>query len=105
MIHLFLFFFLKEWSNFFFSRKHQYTATYDSCTCCIIEPHVVKDGKSGQVIDLILQQNFSISAMGLFYLTRSQAEEFLEVYKGVVPDFSERVTQVRLDYLYIEHLN
>jgi len=53
----------------------------------VIKPHVVQEGLAGQVIDMILQEGFEISSMQMFSLDRPTAEEFFEVYKGVLPEF------------------
>lgn len=34
-----------------------------------------------------MENGFIITAMQLFHLDKKSAEEFLEVYKGVVPEF------------------
>lgn len=39
------------------------------------------------IIDLILQEGFEISAMEMFYLNKQTAEEFYDVYKGVLPEY------------------
>ncbi len=39
------------------------------------------------MIDLILEAGFEISAMELFNLSRLVIEEFLDVYKGVLPEY------------------
>jgi nucleoside-diphosphate kinase len=39
------------------------------------------------VIDLILESGFEISAMELFNLSRPVVEEFMGVYKGVLPEY------------------
>jgi nucleoside-diphosphate kinase len=39
------------------------------------------------IIDLILQEGFEISAMEMFYLTKATAQEFYDVYKGVLPEY------------------
>ena len=36
---------------------------------------------------MILQEGFEISSMEMFTLDRPTAEEFFEVYKGVLPEF------------------
>jgi nucleoside-diphosphate kinase len=54
---------------------------FTSCTCAIIKPHIVAEGKAGKIIDIILSEGFEISSMQMFYLDRPTAEEFLEVYK------------------------
>ena len=71
----------------FFSKSFGPTAAFNNCTCCIIKPHIVQSGLAGQVIDMILQEGFEISSMEMFTLDRPTAEEFFEVYKGVLPEF------------------
>jgi nucleoside-diphosphate kinase len=39
------------------------------------------------VINTILEEGFEISAMQMFNLDKPTAEEFLEIYKGVLPEF------------------
>jgi len=63
------------------------TAVLDNCSLCIIKPHIVKSGQLGQVIDMILQNGFEISAAEMFHLSREVIEEFMEVYKGVLPEY------------------
>ena len=63
------------------------TAVLNNCSLCIIKPHIVKEGKLGQVLDMILQAGFEISAAEMFYLSRPVIEEFYDVYKGVLPEY------------------
>ena len=70
-----------------FSPNFGPTAAFNNCTCCIIKPHVLQEGLAGQVIDIILQEGFEISSMQMFTLDKPTAEEFFEVYKGVLPEF------------------
>jgi len=42
----------------------------------------------GRILDLILQDGFEASAMQMFFLDRPTSEEFFEVYKGVLPEYS-----------------
>ena len=76
------------------TRSSQSTATLDSCTCCIIKPHAVKSKQLGQILDAILAQGFTLSAATSLHFSKAQAEEFLEVYRGVTPDFHEQVLQL-----------
>lgn len=71
----------------FFSKAFGPTAAFNNCTCCVIKPHIIQEGRAGQVIDMILQEGFEISSMEMFTLDRPTAEEFFEVYKGVLPEF------------------
>ena len=68
-------------------RPMQTTAVLDNCTLCLIKPHIQREGKTGQVIEMILQAGFEISAMELFNLSRPVVEEFYDVYKGVIPEY------------------
>jgi nucleoside-diphosphate kinase len=70
------------------------TATFDSCTCCIIKPHAVKDRTCGNIIDMIIKAGFEISAVETLFFDRSKAEEFLEVYNGVIPEYSDQTVQL-----------
>jgi len=83
---------LKENVDFFFggdadSRAMKTTAVLNNCSLCIIKPHIIRDGQLGQVIDMILQAGFEISACEMFNLSRSTIEEFYSVYKGVLPEY------------------
>ena len=63
------------------------TAFFNNCSCCIIKPHCVANGEAGRIIDTILEEGFEISAMEMFALDKPTAEEFFEIYKGVLPEF------------------
>lgn len=41
-------------SELFFGKSFAPTAAFNNCTCCVIKPHIVQEGKAGQVIDMIL---------------------------------------------------
>ena len=70
------------------------TATLDSCTCCIIRPHIVKERKVGAVISDITSRGFTISAMQMVRLDKTASTEFLSVYKGVLPDYVDLVDEM-----------
>ncbi|DAZ98151.1 TPA: hypothetical protein N0F65_005617 [Lagenidium giganteum] len=78
--------------EFFLETQQGTTANFQNCTCCVILPHIVKEGLAGEVIEAIQQApSVQITAMELFNLDRTTASEFLEVYEGVVPHFNETV--------------
>jgi nucleoside-diphosphate kinase len=77
-----------------FQEISNIAATIDSCTCCVIKPHAVKSKNAGAIIDDIISQGYEISGMRTLLFERVQAEEFLEVYKGVVPEYSDHVVQL-----------
>lgn len=70
------------------------TVTLDNCTCAIIKPHAVKSKLTGKIIDHILSQSYEISAVSSLYFDRTAAEEFLEVYKGVVPEYQDAIVEL-----------
>jgi nucleoside-diphosphate kinase len=62
------------------------TATFTSCAVCIVKPHAVNE-HAGTVVQRIIDEGFEITALGAFALSRADAEDFLEVYAGVVPEY------------------
>ncbi|RLN57195.1 hypothetical protein BBJ29_005477 [Phytophthora kernoviae] len=78
--------------SFYFETQHAPTAIFENCTCCVVLPHVFKEGLVGEVVSAIQRDgSVHIAAMELFILDRTTAAEFLEVYEGVVPHFNESV--------------
>jgi len=61
------------------------TATFDSCSLCLVRPHAMREGKAGAVISAIMDAGLDISAMQSYTLLKNQAENFYEVYKTVLP--------------------
>merc|ERR1711959_620908 len=82
--------------SFFGEHSSQFaqTAVFDNCTLCLIKPHIVSSGVAGKVIDDILARGFEVSAVQIFKEDRSNIEEFFEVYKEVVPEYQDMVTQL-----------
>lgn len=66
-------------------------AVLNNCSLCIIKPHSVAQGLTGKIIDRILEEGFEISALQSFFLDRSTAEDFFELYKGVLPDYIQMI--------------
>ncbi|XP_060522393.1 nucleoside diphosphate kinase 7 [Cylas formicarius] len=56
-------------------------------TCCVVKPHAVLEGKLGYIISAISEVRFRIAALEMFRLSAANADDFLEVYKGVVTDY------------------
>jgi nucleoside-diphosphate kinase len=70
------------------------TARLKDCTLCIIRPHAVIQGIAGEIIQDIEQNQFKITDLELLHLDSKNAEEFLEVYKGVVPEYHLMLNQL-----------
>lgn len=84
--------------DFFFPRLNDQLKVQPKCfktTLCIIKPHAIKEGKIGEIIKLITQNGFTVTAMKMIHLSRGQCESFYEIYKGVVDDYSLMVTQLQ----------
>jgi len=84
----------KELSLLFENSNVDSTATLMDCALCLIKPHAVKSGHTGSILDEIVQSGFNISAIEMFYLDRQASEEFLEVYKTVVPEYNDMVVEL-----------
>lgn len=76
----------QEGLHFFADRGYAPCARLANCTLGLIKPHVIAAGAAGSVIDLI-QEKFDITAMEMLVFSRANAEEFYDLYKGVVQDF------------------
>uniref|UniRef100_A0A3Q3AVJ2 Nucleoside diphosphate kinase homolog 7 n=1 Tax=Kryptolebias marmoratus TaxID=37003 RepID=A0A3Q3AVJ2_KRYMA len=70
------------------------TATFTDCTCCIIKPHAISEGLTGKILNSISAAGFEISALEMFNVDQANAEEFYEVYKGVVKEYLGMVTEL-----------
>ncbi|XP_052737696.1 nucleoside diphosphate kinase 7 [Bicyclus anynana] len=67
-----------------------FRATFKNCTCCIIKPHVIIDGNVGSILEQIATSTkFYISAIAMFSVKLSNAQEFYEVYKDVLPEYKD----------------
>lgn len=76
-------------------RELPNTATIKNCTCCIIKPHAVQSRLVGDIVDDIQKNGYVITAMQLFHVDPVNVEEFLEVYKGVLPDYGAMVAELQ----------
>jgi len=81
--------------NFFFGESSNFatTALFNNCSLCVVRPHAFVES-GGEIVSRILAEGFEISAMCLWHLDKASAEEFLEVYKGVLPEYFDMVSQL-----------
>ena len=84
--------FFGEGSN----QRFPHTATLNNCTLAIIKPHILREGKTGKVLKAIQDAGFRVSAAGIFHLDRPAADEFLEVYQGILADIEYNATTMEL---------
>ncbi|XP_070512537.1 nucleoside diphosphate kinase homolog 7-like isoform X1 [Cardiocondyla obscurior] len=91
---------IKE-SQYFFrnskskSKNLRNTATLQNCTCCIVKPHAVQEKLVGAIINDIQKAGFAITAVQQFYINPINCEEFLEIYKGVLAEYTAMVTELQ----------
>ncbi|XP_037298532.1 nucleoside diphosphate kinase 7 [Manduca sexta] len=65
-----------------------FRATLKNCSCCVIKPHAVIEGNVGSILEQISTSGkFYISAMAMFSVKLANAEEFYEIYKGVLQEY------------------
>ena len=69
-------------------------ASYHNSTLCIIKPHAVQSGLAGKIMSAIQDAGFIISTLQMFRLEKANAEEFFDVYKGVVIEYSAMVDEL-----------
>ena len=84
--------------DFFFgpTTSLRTTATFDNCTCAVVKPHVIMEKNQGKALQLISDNEFEISALEMFNLDKPTAEEFMCVYKGVLPEYSSLVEHLTI---------
>merc|ERR1711871_1362504 len=69
-------------------------ASFTNCSLFLIRPHAVHAGYCGQMIDQVMNSGFELSTMQMLHMSRPNAEEFLEVYKGIVPEHHDWVEEL-----------
>lgn len=72
----------------------QMPARFSDCTLAVVKPHAVAEGSLGKILTAILEEGYEITAVYMTRLTTPNAEEFLEVYQTVVPEFKQMVEQL-----------
>ncbi|PWA14467.1 hypothetical protein CCH79_00011105 [Gambusia affinis] len=70
------------------------SAVCEDSTCCIIKPHAITEGLTGKILNSIHEARFKISALEMFNVNHANAEEFYEIYKGVVMEYPSMVSEL-----------
>lgn len=65
-----------------------------NCGVCVIKPHAITSGQQGAILQRLIDEGFAITAVGQYAMTTADAEDFLEVYNGVVPEYKKLVEQM-----------
>jgi nucleoside-diphosphate kinase len=85
--------------DLFFGKFSQGTSQHfltDNITCVVVKPHLIQNLQLGCVVSdlqkrLNESQNLSIEGIQQFVMNRQCTQEFLEVYQGVLPGYSDMV--------------
>lgn len=88
---------VKELEFFFPSKGRsglQSCAKYANCTCAVVKPHAVKAGLVGDVITTIQEAGYTVSDISMVNVEKANAEEFYEIYKGVVAEYQSMVNEL-----------
>ncbi len=79
---------------FVFERASPYTPVCTHCAAFIIKPHAVEAGHVGALLHALLAGGFEVSALRSVALSRGDAADLLEVYKGVAAEFERWVSEL-----------
>lgn len=82
----------RELGLFFHSSLGGTSTCADGSTCAVIKPHAIK--KAGLILNEIISEGFTISAVRMHSLDRKEVEEFYEVYRDVVSEYSGMVDEL-----------
>ncbi|KAL5107334.1 Nucleoside diphosphate kinase 7 [Taenia crassiceps] len=63
------------------------------CTCAVIKPHAVQSYQVGTIWEAIQSNAFCVVAAQVFRLSKVDAGELLEVYKGVLAEYHELISE------------
>eukprot|EP00108_Taenia_solium_P004380 TsM_000371200 transcript=TsM_000371200 gene=TsM_000371200 len=63
------------------------------CTCAVIKPHAVQSYQVGAIWEAIQSNAFCVVAAQVFRLSKVDAGEFLEVYKGVLAEYPDLISE------------
>lgn len=86
--------------KFFFEQKRGSTSSTMSneSALCLIKPHVfIRAGTTsdvGKLVQDIAARGYAITGFKSHSLSKTSAAEFLEVYKGVVPEYVDMVAEL-----------
>lgn len=82
---------VSEFETYFDRARFPTTAAFNNCTLCMVRPHAVKDGGVGTAISAVMEAGLELAAMEMVSLGRAQAAELFDVYKGVLPYYSDLI--------------
>ena len=84
----------REVEFFFGTKRRKNTAKFSNSTLGIVKPHAVIGGLTGRIMKEISSAGLEITAVQLHNIDKVNAQEFYEVYKGVVAEYNQMVEEL-----------
>ena len=84
----------REAEFFFGTRRRKNTARFRDSTLGIVKPHAVISGLVGPIVKAISSAGLEVTAAQLHNVEKANAQEFYEVYKGVVAEYNQMVEEL-----------
>lgn len=84
----------REAEFFFGSKRRKNMARFRDSTLGIVKPHAVIGGLTGPIIKEISSAGLKVTAAQLHNIEKVNAQEFYEVYKGVVSEYNQMVDEL-----------
>lgn len=79
--------------------KSGVTSRTNNVACIVIKPHLLKEGRAGECLQHVIERcrdtGLTVSAIEMFTLNKDEVEEFMEVYKGVLPEYGLMVEEMK----------
>ena len=66
----------------------------EPATLCLIKPHVLKAGKTGDILDSIVKSGYVIKAVHSAHMTNTIAEEIFDAYREIYPKYTAMIEQL-----------
>ncbi|XP_059614297.1 nucleoside diphosphate kinase 7 isoform X2 [Phlebotomus argentipes] len=79
---------------FFRTQNFSPTANFSGSTLAVVKPHAVRSGKTGEIIKEILGNDLRITALKMVHMGRKNCEDFLQVYRGVAPEYNQMILEL-----------
>ena len=83
----------RELGIIFSQRAIRLVSQGHNSTLCVIKPHAIKEHLEARIIKQIVNAGYQIGGALLTTIDLNTANEFLEVYKGVVPEFVDMAAE------------
>lgn len=79
---------------FLFSGERTEPTVFRHCSAVIIRPHAVRERSAGKIIQALLDAGLEVSGMRTTALEGRDIDDYLEAYKGVVPEHGRWTTEL-----------